>query len=271
MKSLIPILTIAVGVALVGCGPADDVEVLALPPLEYASAEARLGLPELEGTWRFAGWEVTPGDSAALTQTFPSFGELTLDTQRLDSVAGMFSLYGGNAPVVGEVRRDGWVALVTLNGREPTAFVTGRYARDTLWVEMTSVVSIQDWPRGARAAFVRGAAGNPIAWLRGTVPGAVTTAATSDSLFATAPVAPVSTDAGATDPVSRTPPATRVPPTPLGTPTRRESPDSPAPRAAPPPPAPPRPPPPPPPPAPRPEPDPPIRLLGEPVTRDGSP
>lgn len=269
MRRSIPILAVVVVVTSVGCEPADDVEVLALPPLEYASAEARLGLPELEGIWRFAGWEVIPGDSAALTQTFPSFGELIFETQRLDSVAGVFSLHGGRAPVVGEVRRDGWIALVTLNGREPTAFVTGRYSQDTLWLEMTSVMAADEWPRAARAAFVRGAAGNPIAWFRGTVPGAVAAAAPSDSLVAALPAAPATTEAGPTsDPVTRTPPATRMPPTPLGTPTR---PETPAPRAAPPPPPPAAPRPPPPPPAPRPEPDPPIRLLGEPVTRDGSP
>src|SRR5690606_7870150 len=138
------------------------------------------------------------------------------------------------APVVGEVRRDGWIALVTLNGREPTSFVTGRYVRDTLWMEMTSVMEADEWPRGARAAFVRGDAGEPIAWFRGTVPGAIAPAAVSDSLSVMPTVpAGAETARASESAVEPPPPAARTQPTPLGTPVREARPDPPAPRAAP--------------------------------------
>src|SRR5690606_23580152 len=81
------------------------------------SPEARLGLPEVAGVWRFAGWEIVRGDSTSLERTFPSCGELVLETPRLDSIAGTFQRAGGPAPVVGAVRRGGALALAAGAGR----------------------------------------------------------------------------------------------------------------------------------------------------------
>lgn len=155
---------------LLGCEAAENVSVLPLPPLEHSTPEARLGLPEVEGEWRFTGWEIAQGDSTALERSFPVFQEVRLDTQRLDSVAGSFAT-GGNAwPAVGEIRRNGRIALVTLGQGAPNGFLAGIVARDTLWLEITSVVAGSEWPQGGRAAFVRGPAEGPIAWLRGARP-----------------------------------------------------------------------------------------------------
>lgn len=155
------------------CDAAEDVDVLPLPPLERPSREARLGLPELTGTWHFAGWEIVQGDSTALERTFPSFGALNVTTQRLDSVAGSFALAGGVTPVVGEVRRDGWVALVTMMDGTPGAYLAGIIARDTLWLELTSIMAANEWPRDARAAFVREGVARPLTWFRGYRPGQI--------------------------------------------------------------------------------------------------
>lgn len=151
-----------------GCGPDEDVELLALPPLERPSPEARLGLPEVSGVWSFAGWEIVEGDSTSLDRTFPSFGELRFAAQRLDSIAGTFVLGGTPVPLVGDVRRDGRLTFVTLAGGVPQKFVAGTYVQDTLWLELSSVLASDEWPRNARAAFVRGAPSEPaFAWLRG--------------------------------------------------------------------------------------------------------
>lgn len=193
---LTPVL--ALQVLLTACDSDADVEVLPLPPLERPSPEARAGLPEVHGTWRFAGWEVIRGDSTALERTFPSFGDIRLDVQRLDSLAGSFATAGGAAEVVGEVRRDGWVALVTLRGGVPAEFITGRYARDTLWLELTSVMAPDEWPRDARAAFVRDQPSGPLAWIRG-VPRVDPRAAAIDSARVAAG-APADSSAGALSP-----------------------------------------------------------------------
>lgn len=161
-----------------GCDAAGDVEVLPLPALERPSPEARLGLPEVAGSWRFAGWEVIQGDSASLERTFPSFGELRIETQRLDSIAGVFALGGGPARVVGDIRRNGKLALVTVGAGGPDRFIAGEFERDTLWLELTSVLAPDEWPQNSRAAFVREPVAEPIAWLRGANPQAAAPAPT---------------------------------------------------------------------------------------------
>lgn len=163
--------TLATAWLAAGCDAAADVEVLPLPELDRPSAEARLGLPEIAGSWRFAGWEIIEGDSTSLERTFPSFGELEIRTQRLDSIAGAFALAGGPTAVVGDVRRDGRVSLVTYTAAGPGQFIAGEIERDTLWLELTSVLAADEWPQDARAAFVREPVTEPIAWLRGARPG----------------------------------------------------------------------------------------------------
>ena len=173
---------LAAVVAVAGCDPAENVEVLPLPALERPTREARLGIPEVAGSWRFAGWEIIRGDTTALERTFPSFGELRLDTQRLDSIAGTFDLAGGRRGVMGEVRRDGNISLVTYGAGDLGSFIAGRFASDTLWLELTSVLPAEEWPRDARAAFVRTPVQEPITWLRGARPGATPPAVDSTLL-----------------------------------------------------------------------------------------
>jgi hypothetical protein len=273
---------------MLGCEADGDVRVLELPPLERPTPEARLGLPEIAGSWRFAGWEIVRGDSTSLERTFPSFGELELSTQRLDSIAGTFRLAGGQAAVVGEVRKSGDVALVTLAGGAPDRFIAGRYLQDTLWLELTSIMPAEEWPQEARAAFVRGAPEAPIAWLRGARPGDAAPEAVPDSLEAmtdsiVGPPAAVTPGTGTPTPGGPSgapPPAARPSaqppaaapsgrPQPIPTAPPSPSPVAPAP-AAPPPAAQPTPPEPDPEPEPEPEPEPapraPPRLLGDPVS-----
>lgn len=158
----------AVLLALGACGPDEDVQLLALPPEERPSPEARLGLPELAGDWNFGGWEVVEGDSTALERTFPGLGQLRFTTQRLDSIAGAVVLNGTPVPVVGDVRRDGRLTFVTLGSDGPRNFAAGVYQRDTLWLELSSLLPADEWPRNARAAFVRETPSvPPFAWLRG--------------------------------------------------------------------------------------------------------
>lgn len=138
------------------CGPAEDVTVQELPPLERSSIESRLGLPELRGPWRFAGWELQEGDSLGMEAELPAFGVLFLQTQKRDSLAGTYlTAGGGRAPLQGEVRRDSVVALVALTGPEEGRFLVGQVAGDTLWVEATTLAEPGSWRGDARAAFVR--------------------------------------------------------------------------------------------------------------------
>lgn len=178
---------VAAGVLLTACDAAEDVDVLPLPALERPSPEARLGLPELGGEWGFAGWEIESGDSTILERTFPSFGQLSIQTQRLDSIAGVFQIGGSNVPVIGDVRRDGHLALVTIRGGAPANYLAGIWARDTVWLEVTSILAPDEWPQNARAAFVRQPAEEPYAWLRGQrvdEEPVDTVAAMADSTFA---------------------------------------------------------------------------------------
>lgn len=218
----IPKLTSAVATLLVvwGCDAASDVDIQPLPALERPSAEARLGLPEIAGTWRFAGWEIERGDSVTLERTFPSFGDLALTTQRLDSIAGLFALATGTTPVIGEVRRNGDVTMVTLPGGVPDRFIAGSVAEDTLWLELTSILAPGEWPQDARAAFVTEPASEPIAWIRGARPSmeppvdsiaiadsiaAAQMPAAGDSLGSAIPTAPTVGAPGTTPPATGRP------------------------------------------------------------------
>lgn len=143
-------------VALCACDPAEDVRVQDLPALERSSIEARLGLPELRGPWRFAGWELAEGDTLGLEAELPTFGVLFLQTQKRDSVGGYYlTAGGGRAPLFGEVRRDSVVALVTFPAPNEGRFLVGDVARDTLWVEATTLAEPGSWRGDARVAFVR--------------------------------------------------------------------------------------------------------------------
>lgn len=152
-----PLACGAVLIMLGACDAASGVTVQPLPPADRPSPEARAGLPELEGTWRFAGW-VLP-DSAAMAAAGSSLiapGELRLVHQRLDSISGSYVADGVAAPLVGEARRDKRFALVALAGGDQNRYVAGQVSRDTLWVELTSLPGAESWPVGTRAAWVRG-------------------------------------------------------------------------------------------------------------------
>ncbi|HEX6040619.1 hypothetical protein [Longimicrobium sp.] len=168
------------------CGEAEGVEVQPLPPLQRPSPEARAGLPEVRGVWRFAGFEIPARDTAAVRErvyTLVPPGEFRLATQRLDSIAGQYVREGVAFPFTGEVRRDSTVALVAFS-EGVGQFVAGRVVRDTLWIELTSFSTAQTWPTGTRAALVRGAVRAPFRRLLGGVPIAapVDSAAVRDSI-----------------------------------------------------------------------------------------
>jgi hypothetical protein len=138
------------------CDPAADVRIQELPELERSSVEVRLGLAEIRGPWRFAGWELEERDTLGLEAELPSFGMLWLQTQKRDSVAGFYLTGGGGrAPLMGEVRRDGVVALVAFPQPGVGRYLVGSVAEDTLWLETTTLVEPGSWRGDARAAFVR--------------------------------------------------------------------------------------------------------------------
>lgn len=168
------------------CGEAEGVEVQPLPPLRRPSPEARAGLPEVRGVWRFAGFEIAAGDTAAVRDQVYALvppGELRVATQRLDSIAGQYVVDGVAFPFVGEVRRDSVLSVVAFSDGVGQ-FAAGRVVRDTLWIELTSFAMAQTWPAGARAALVRRVGGAPFRRLLGGVPIAppVDSAAVRDSL-----------------------------------------------------------------------------------------
>lgn len=149
---LLPILALL----LSACDAAEDVRVQELPALERSTLEARLGLPELRGPWRFAGWELEAGDTLGLDAELPGFGVLFLQTQKRDSLGGVYlTAGGGRTPLIGEVRRDSVVALVALAGEGEGRFLVGEVARDTLWIETTTLSEPGSWRGDARVAFVR--------------------------------------------------------------------------------------------------------------------
>jgi hypothetical protein len=154
------------------CGEAEGVEVQPLPPLRRPTPEARAGLPEVRGVWNFAGFEIPAGDTAAVREqvyTLTPPGQLRVITQRLDSIAGQYVREGVAFPFVGEVRRDSAVSVVAFSGGIGQ-FAAGRVGRDTLWIELTSFTSAQTWPRGTRAALVRGTPRAPFRRLLGGAP-----------------------------------------------------------------------------------------------------
>jgi hypothetical protein len=205
------------------CGPSDDVRVQPLPPLTVLSAEARAGVPTVSGTWRFAGWEVAEGDSASLDAPLPGFGAIALSSQKRDSLGGSYLLEGGRAPLAGEVRRDSVISLVTFLAPGDGRYLAGTLARDTFWMEMSSLAEPGRWPDGARAAFVRTpVAGPPFVRMHGALPPvAQVDSAALDSLAAAAEAAAPAT---AAPPVTTAPapqPTAPVfrPPTPAPQPT----------------------------------------------------
>jgi hypothetical protein len=190
------------------CGPADDVRVQPLPSLTVLSAEARAGVPTVSGVWRFAGWEVAEGDSAGLQAPLPGFGAIALSSQKRDSLGGSYVLAGGRAPLAGEIRRDSVISLVTFLAPGDGRFLAGTLARDTFWMEMSSLAEPGRWPDGARAAFVRTpVAGSPFIRMHGALPPPPPVdSAALDSINAAAAAA-----AAAAAPVTTAPPVTTSP------------------------------------------------------------
>ena len=156
---------------IAACDPAEDVRVQELPPLARPSVETRLGLPELRGPWRFAGWELAEGDTLGLDAELPTYGILWLQTQKRDSLAGAYVTGEGRTPLAGEVRRDSTVSLVAFPSPQDGRFIVGRVANDTIWVEMTTLSETASWRGDARAAFVRSqTALSPFRRVRGMAP-----------------------------------------------------------------------------------------------------
>jgi hypothetical protein len=144
-------------VVLAACGDG-RVRVQPLPPLTRPSPEARAGLPEVRGSWHFAGFEFAPRDTARIREA-PDLlappGDFNVAVQRLDSLAGTYGREGATYPFVGEARRDGVVSVIATDAGGAPQFAAMRVVRDTLWLELTSFPSLQVWPAGARAALVR--------------------------------------------------------------------------------------------------------------------
>ena len=135
---------------------AEGVTVQELPGLDRSSVEARLGLAEVAGPWRFAGWELQEGDTLGLEAELPAFGILNVEVQKRDSVAGTYhGAGGGQAHLEGEVRRDSVLALVVLPAGGEGRYLVGHLDHDTLWVEKTTLLESEDWRGDARPAFVR--------------------------------------------------------------------------------------------------------------------
>ena len=155
------------------CEEAQSVEVQPLPPLQRPSPEARAGLPEVRGLWRFAGFEIPASDTTLVREKVYALtppGDFQIATQRLDSIAGQYLRAGVAFPIVGEVRRDSAISLVLFSGGTGQ-FVAGHVRRDTLWVELTTFQSaVESWPRGTRAALVRRVSGPPFRRLLGGAP-----------------------------------------------------------------------------------------------------
>jgi hypothetical protein len=159
--SLVRIVWVCAAVALAACDRADGVEVQPLPPLERPAAEARAGLPLVAGVWHFAGWEVANAEVGAALGVPARPGDLVVETQRIDSVAGFLARGEVRLPVVGEVRRDSIVSLVAIAEGATQRFAAGRVRADTLWIELSNLPAGEVSPPTVRWAFVRTAAGQP--------------------------------------------------------------------------------------------------------------
>ncbi|HEV2130765.1 MAG TPA: hypothetical protein VGR27_06660, partial [Longimicrobiaceae bacterium] len=164
VRSWQPLVALVVAGLLGGCDWAEESAIQPLPPATRPSPEARLGLPELEGQWYFAGWDLPVSEPPGGLSTA---GALWIETQRLDSLAGMYLAGEQRLPLLGEVRRDSVFALVVQDGNGGGRFVAGRALRDTIWVEFTSLAFAQTWPAGTRGAFVREAVERPFTRLPG--------------------------------------------------------------------------------------------------------
>lgn len=166
------VLACCAALAAGGCGDAEGMEIQELPPLRRPTPEARAGLPEVRGVWRFAGFEIPAADTTAVREqvyTMTPPGELRVMAQRLDSVAGQYVRDGVAFPFSGEVRRDSVLSIVAFS-EGIGQFAAGHVRRDTFWIELTSFGSAQGWPRGARAALVRRVGGPPFRRLLGGAP-----------------------------------------------------------------------------------------------------
>lgn len=213
------------------CAPADGVEVEPLPPLERPSTAARAGIPALEGTWRFAGWEVVSEEAAALVAGASPPGDLVLQVQQIDSVAGFLVRGDGAIAVAGEARRDGVVSLLAFSEGAEGRFAAGRVHDDTLWIELSTLPFGELSSPLVRWAFSRGTVGQAFLrlptgqLLRDTLvalpdtatapspPPAAGAPAAGAPAAATPPTAPTDRDAPA-EPPPAPPPAEEPPPTP---------------------------------------------------------
>ena len=237
------------GLALLGaqaCDAAEAGDIEPLPPLERPTPEQRAGLPTVAGRWVVAGFEYPAQDTLRIREQvyrLVPLGEFRVATQRLDSIAGQYVREGAAFPFTGEVRRDGHFAWVAFDPAGAGSFVSGRFAKDTMWVELTSFGSAATWPPSTRAAFVRMPRGapRPFTRLRGYVPPPPDTAA-ADSAART-PVTPSQPPARVEPqppaaqppvrPAPEEPPVTREPPARTDTPREepvRRPPPRPAPR-----------------------------------------
>ena len=163
------------GLALLGAAACNEAkaDVEPLPPLRRPTIEERAGLPTIAGRWLFTGFEYSVVDTARVRDQMYRLvppGEFQIATQRLDSIAGRYVREGVAFPLSGEVRRDGIFAFVAFEPGGAGQFVSGRVAKDTLWIELTGFPSAASWPPGTRVALVRNPKGPPFVRLRGYVP-----------------------------------------------------------------------------------------------------
>jgi hypothetical protein len=156
------VVVAAMSVLIVGCGPAEGVEVQELPELTRPSPEARAGLAELAGTWNHAGWMVARLQLADAADAERAPRSLAIQQQRLDSISG-YVVREASRRFVGEVRRDGIVSLLVRLGDDGNAVIAGVVERDTLWLELSTLPGFNP-PTGARAAYVRAPVGQ--VWVR---------------------------------------------------------------------------------------------------------
>lgn len=199
------------------CGPSDEVEVQPLPPLERPTPEVRAGLPEVAGRWRLAGFQLATADTSGIGAGLARPGELWIATQRLDSLAGVYTFAGQRSPLVGEARRDGVLALVAFDPDGVQRFIAGHLHDDTLWIELTSLAAAEGWPTGTRAALVRTPVGEPFIRL----PGGALLLPEPDTVVAPTVAQP---DAPAATGVVPPRPETRPPPAPVRVPREPEPP-----------------------------------------------